>query len=164
VTKIIGDAQVELSRAKRWARAAYATPVFISLADIYWTYAPERAVRPEVAYAQAAHETGYGRFGGVLSPAWRNPCGLKTRTAFGDKPEDHQKFPTWTVGVIAHLDHLALYAGVIGYPLMDTPDPRHSVFILGKSETVEGLGGTWAPSETYGDSIVRKLLAMQRTA
>src|SRR5690606_32028850 len=126
---------------------------------LYWELAPQRGgVDPAVAYAQAAKETGFGRFGGAVRPDYHNPCGLKTRTASGDRPEDHQRFPDWRTGVTAHLDHLALYAGAPGYPRADTPDPRHFAWIKGEAATVEALGGAWAPSADYGRSIVRYYL------
>jgi hypothetical protein len=113
-------------------------------------------VRPELAYAQAAKETNFGRFTGVLDASFRNPCGLK-RTAGGGNhdPGAHRRFRTWKQGVTAHLDHLALYAGASGYPKRGTPDPRHFAFLHGKAPTVQALGGAWAPSRTYGREIVR---------
>jgi len=48
-----------------------------------------------------------------------------------------------------------LYAGKKGYPKQSTLDPRHFSNLLGTAETVEQLGGKWAPSATYGEDIVR---------
>jgi len=160
---ILGPSKLTPEAAAAWAVSRGATDLFASLASLYWAYAPERGVRPEVAYAQSAKETGFGNFGGVITPQYRNPCGLKT-TDGGENsdPDAHQKFPTWEVGVIAHLDHLALYAGAIGYPLGGTPDPRHFPSLFGKAPTVEELSGNWA-GEGYGeslrDSYVKPLLA-----
>jgi hypothetical protein len=151
--EILGPADVTVDRAKTWARARNAAPAFVTLADLYWLEAPATGVRPEVAYAQAAKETNWGRFGGVLDPSFRNVAGIKTRGASGDRPEDHARFPTWKAGVRAHLDHLALYAGAPGYPRSKTPDPRHFPFLHGTARTVERLGGKWAPSESYGREV-----------
>jgi N-acetylmuramoyl-L-alanine amidase len=136
---------------------------FISLAGHYWDLAKDHGgVRPEVAFAQAAKETGFGLFGGVVDASFHNPCGMKT-TAGGSNsdPNAHQRFASWTEGVTAHIDHLALYAGADGYPRAAgaTPDPRHFPFLAGKANSVEALGGKWAPSEDYGRSIVADYLA-----
>ena len=80
----------------------------------------------------------------------------------------HKKFDNWDQGVIAHLDHLALYAGASGYPKNiyqdkwigsnlnnnETYDPRHFNYLHGKCKTVNSLGGNWAPSPTYGVEIL----------
>lgn len=160
---ILGKTIYAVEKAERWARANNATPMFVSLASYYWRYAPERGVVPEIAYAQAAKETGFGNFGGVIDESFCNPCGLKIAAGGDNKdPKAHQRFPNWHVGVIAHLDHLALYAGALGYPYVDTPDPRHFPSILGTAKTVEALGGKWAPSKTYGNEIVTFVKALRK--
>jgi N-acetylmuramoyl-L-alanine amidase len=112
-----------------------------------------------VAYAQSAKETGYGNFGGVIDPSFRNPCGLKTTAGGSDSdPDAHQRFTTWRQGITACIDHLALYAGAPGYPRPSTPDPRHFPSIRGTARTVERLGAAWAPAPDYGLSIVRDYL------
>jgi N-acetylmuramoyl-L-alanine amidase len=81
------------------------------------------------------------------------------------------QFPTDEVGIQAHLDHLALYAGAVGYPQIyapsvnaarSTPDPRHFSSVFGTAPEVEDLGGKWAPSSDYGTvvaTLVNELLA-----
>ena len=152
---IISDTKVTSAQAKSWAKSKGATETFISLADLYFEYAEECGeVNPGIAYVQAAKETGYGKFGGVLDESYHNPCGMKTSSGGGDyDPNAHQRFNSWDEGVQAHLDHLALYAGADGYPKSDTYDPRHFVTIKGKAPTVNSLGGKWAPSTTYGQEI-----------
>jgi hypothetical protein len=72
---------------------------------------------------------------------------------------------------MAHSDHLALYAGAPNMPKYspdcashsnegykhngETKDPRHFTYLLGKCPTVESLGGNWAPSADYGNSVVQ---------
>lgn len=160
-TSILGQAQATVEQAQAWARTRGASQWFIDLAPIYWRLAPARGgVRPEVAYAQAAKETRFGLFGGVIpGPQYHNPCGLKTSGGgSNDDPAAHMQFPNDETGVTAHLDHLALYAGAPGYPREGTPDPRHFPSITGAAPTVEQLGGHWAPSADYGASIVRDYL------
>ncbi|WP_366777409.1 N-acetylmuramoyl-L-alanine amidase [uncultured Clostridium sp.] len=154
--KIISTTNITVAEAKAWAKERGATNTFISLADLYWKYAASRGnVNPAVAYVQAAKETGYGKFGGVINESYHNPCGLKTTQGGSDTdPNAHMKFNSWDEGVQAHLDHLALYAGASGYPRSDTYDPRHFSSIKGKATTVVSLGGNWAPSSTYGSDIL----------
>ena len=154
-TRILGAPQASVQRAQAWARANGATPTFVRLARLYWRLAPPRGVRPEVAYAQSAKETAFGRFGGVLDASFHNPSGLKKTNGGGNyDPHAHRRFATWRQGVIAHLDHLALYAGARGYPKRATPDPRHFSFLRGRARTVQALGGAWAPSASYGEQVL----------
>lgn len=153
--KIISETEVTAKQAEQWAKSKGATDTFIGLAKLYWKYAPEHGdVNPAIAYAQAAKETKYGNFGGVLDESYKNPCGMKTIIGGADNdPNAHQRFNTWDEAVQAHLDHLALYAGANGYPKSNTYDPRHFITIKGKAITVDALGGKWAPSLTYGEEI-----------
>jgi N-acetylmuramoyl-L-alanine amidase len=160
-TRILGPPHSSDARAQAWAAGEGATPAFVRLARLYWRLAPPRHIRPELAYAQAAKETNFGRFRGVLDASFHNPCGLK-RTAGGGNNDRraHRRFRTWRQGVTAHLDHLALYAGAPGYPKRRTPDPRHFRFLHGSARTVQALGGAWAPSRSYGREIVRMARAI----
>ncbi|HET7573373.1 MAG TPA: glucosaminidase domain-containing protein [Gaiellaceae bacterium] len=167
-TPILGLAAVPPEQAALWARLNGATRTFVSLAPLYWRVAEEVGVRPEVAYAQAAKETNFGRFTGVLNASFHNPCGLK-RTAGGSNrsPAAHMRFRTWRQGVTAHVDHLALYAGAPGYPRAGSPDPRAFARLFGSARTVQKLGGKWAPSRGYGTSLahfVRTLLELRRVS
>ena len=160
-TPIAGPAQATVTQAQEWARAKGAAAGFIAVALLYWQEAPKCGIDPAVAYAQSAKETGFGRFGGVIpGPEWHNWCGMKTSTGGSNSdPKAHMKFSDDRTGVIAHIDHLALYAGVPGYPKADTPDPRHFPSIMGTAKTVEALGGKWAGASDYGTSIVKSYLA-----
>ncbi len=153
--KIISETKVTAKQAEQWAKSKGATDTFVGLAELYWKYAEEHGnVNPGIAYVQAAKETGYGNFGGVIDESYHNPCGLKTSVGGSDTdPNAHQRFNTWDDGVQAHLDHLALYAGADGYPRSNTYDPRHFVTIKGTVVTVNALGGKWAPSLTYGQEV-----------
>ena len=163
--KIISSTSITVEQAKAWATEKGATSTFISLADLYWKYAPfNGSVNPGVAYVQAAKETGYGKFGGVIDESYHNPCGLKTKEGGSDTdPNAHKRFNNWDEGVQAHLDHLALYAGASGYPRTDTYDPRHFSFVLGKAPTVVALGGNWAPSSTYGSEVLSMYRQLEST-
>jgi glucan-binding YG repeat protein len=153
--KIISDTKVTAKQAGDWAKSKGATQTFINLADLYFKYAPDHGdVNPAIAYVQAAKETGYGNFGGVLDESYHNPCGLKIAAGGGDTDKNaHKKFDNWDQGVQAHLDHLALYAGASGYPRDNTYDERQFTTIKGTATTVNSLGTKWAPSTTYGQDV-----------
>lgn len=152
---IISSTKVTAKQAKNWAKSKGATDTFANLAELYWKYSDKCGdVNPAIAYVQAAKETGYGRFGGVLDESYHNPCGLKTSAGGGDYDKNaHQKFNSWDEGIQAHMDHLALYAGAKGYPKDNTYDPRHFVTIKGKATTTNELSTRWAPSSTYGEEV-----------
>lgn len=153
--KIMGSTHITCQQAEQWAAARGATKEFISLAKIYWELAPSMGVNPWIAYCQAAKETGYGHFRGIIDRTFMNPCGLKKTDKKGDLPEDHHRFDSWRHGVSAHLDHLALYAGASGYPKEDTKDPRHFDWIRGRATTVLALGGNWGASKEYGIELLK---------
>ena len=168
---ILSSDSTTVAQAESWARSKGATEEFIRLASLYQKYASSRGgVNWVVAYVQAAKETGYGKFGGVLDASYHNPCGLKESSGGSDTdPNAHKRFDNWDQGVIAHLDHLALYAGSVGYPKTNyvsswnngnldstsTYDSRHFKYLAGTVTTVNALGGKWAPSKTYGLEIFR---------
>lgn len=152
---IISESQVTAKQAENWAKSKGATETFIELADLYFNYYQEHGnVNPAIAYVQAAKETGYGKFGGVLDESYNNPCGLKIAAGGLDTDKDaHKRFSNWGEGVQAHLDHLALYAGASGYPRNNSYDERQFKTIKATAFTVNSLGGKWAPSSTYGEEV-----------
>jgi hypothetical protein len=127
--------------------------------------AGDRGVRADLVYGQSAKETNFGRFTGVVPFFHHNPCGLKvTEGGSNNDPDAHAVFPNWTTGVTACVDHLALYAGAATYPRASSPDPRHFPYLWGSAPTAEALGTRWAPSATYGTSLVQDyLVPMLRT-
>lgn len=163
-TKIATKNTATVLQMQNWARQKKATQQFIKLAPIFYKIGLDVKVNPVIAYAQAAKETGYGKFGGVLDASYHNTCGLKTTQGGGDRdPNAHQRFATWDLGIQAHIDHLALYAGVAGYPKHTSPDPRHFPYLFGKAVTVEELGGKWAPSASYGTEVLKLAREIERT-
>ena len=174
---IISNVDISVESVEAWAKSKNATETFVSLASIYKKYGQARGgVNWVLAYVQAAKETGYGRFGGVLDESFHNPCGLKVPSGGDDyDPNAHKRFDNWEQGIIAHLDHLALYAGAKGYPktvyveswkaeslsINETYDPRHIGWfgttsgILGKATNAIDLGNKWAPSSSYGVDLFR---------
>ncbi|MDH7478694.1 MAG: N-acetylmuramoyl-L-alanine amidase [Syntrophomonadaceae bacterium] len=156
-TPIVGPPQAKAEQAAAWARSRGATEEFVSLAPVYWVIGQQVGIRPEVAYAQAAKETAFGRFGGVIDASFHNWCGLKTREGGASSdPNAHQRFADNNQGVLAHIQHLAAYAGadIVG----EIVDPRFYLVKKGSAGTVEELGGKWAPNPDYGKSIVEQYL------
>lgn len=153
--KIISKTEVTAKQAKEWAKSKGATSEFSDLAELYFKYSSDCGdVNPALAFVQAAKETGYGKFGGVLDASYHNPCGLKIEAGGDDSDSNaHVKFDSWKEGVQAHMDHLALYAGASGYPKSDSYDQRQFKTIKGTAKTVGDLGGKWAPSTSYGTEV-----------
>ncbi|MDD6213794.1 MAG: S-layer homology domain-containing protein [Firmicutes bacterium] len=158
-TPICGAAQISVGQAKAWAKKSGAAERFIDIADIYWKYGEITGIRPEILYAQAAKETGYGKYGGNVLPEQNNWAGIKVKGATGDRTEDHETFETPDDGVRAHFNHMSAY---IGLEPVGTPHGRYySVKTLkwaGSVKTVEELGGKWCPDLYYGYSILHNYL------
>lgn len=153
--KIVNSPTTTINQMKQWAKNRNADAEFINQAETFYNVAVRKGCDPAVVYAQSAKETAFFKFGGVIDKTYHNTCGLKTSSGGGNyDPNAHMRFKTWTDGISAHIDHLLLYAGAEGYPSKNTLDPRHFEWILGKSPIVEKLSGNWAPSDTYGKSIV----------
>jgi len=161
---ILGASQIDLSRARRWAESHNAHERFLMVLITYFrskTY----GVRTELAVAQSAKETGYGHFGGVVQPDFHNWCGLKTSQGGANSdPNAHARFPSDEIGVLAHYQHLALYAGVV-VPTTEIVDPRHRPDLRGAAPTVIDLSQRWA-GVGYGESLetsyLLPLLAMPK--
>ena len=161
---ILSEPSATISQMKEWAKNKKAADWFIEQADNYYAVSKACGVNPIVTYCQSAKETGYGKFGGVLDASYFNPCGMKISAGGGcDDPNAHKRFSNWNEGIQAQVDHLALYAGAKGYPIKDSPDPRHFPYLLGVAKTVESLGGRWAPSKTYGEDIVKMMKELEMT-
>jgi len=160
-TPILGEPQATIAQAQEWARQRRAHQRFIDIAPAYWELGIASGIRPEVAYAQSAKETAFGRYGGVVSPEMNNWAGIKTRQ--GGANEDinaHETFATPRDGVRAHFNHLAAYTGQ--EPIGEPHGRYHTVMTLswaGTVKTVEELGGKWAPNPDYGNSIIRDFLS-----
>ncbi len=165
MTNIEGKSTVTLEQAKTWAVSKDAHERFINIADIYWKYGEEMNIRPEVLYAQAAKETNYGKYTGNVVPEQNNWAGIKTKSASGDKTEDHESFATADDGVRAHFNHMAAY---LGASTSGQTHDRYEVVMTaawaGSIKYVEELGGHWAPALSYGYDIVEKyLMPMEST-
>ena len=158
-TPMIGAAQVSVEQAKKWAESKNASESFINIADVYWQYGELTGIRPEILYAQAAKETGFGRYGGNVLPEQNNWAGIKTAGATGDTTYDHETFATPEDGVRGHFNHIGAYVGIA--PIGE-PHGRYNSIVnmpwAGTVKTLEELGGKWCPDLYYGYSILHNLL------
>ncbi len=141
-----------------------------ALAKHYVIYGKRFGIRADMAWAQMIHETGYGQYGGVVSPEQNNMAGIG---ATGPGVPGHS-FASAELGVIAQYVHLAWYVYPQHFadpycvkveqpadgPIATPGDPRHFVQSDGKPHkgnvrTVYELSGKWAPGAEYGTAIQR---------
>ncbi len=152
---IKGAPEVDVETAKKWAKTKGAHQRYLDVAEYYWKYGEMMGIRPEVLYAQAGKETGYGNYGGRVLPEMNNWAGIKKYGATGDETEDHETFATPEDGVRGHFNHMSAYVGV--EPVGETHGRYKSVKSLlwaGTVTDVYQLGGTWCPDKAYGAQII----------
>jgi hypothetical protein len=173
---IVGQSSVAMQSAVDLAISRGAPrPLATVIAPIYWELAPRLQIRPEVAFAQAMIETAdftFPRCGTTVCADFCNPCGMRTKNlkaGEAETPNNHQRFPSWRMGIQAHLDHLALYVGRPSYPKPagQTPDPRHFPNLFGKVTSLVNLGDWWVTGGAstrpqYGDAIRQRIALMQQ--
>lgn len=170
--KILSKPRATFEQCEAWLESKpTAHPLAKAMLPLLWDGAIANGIDPCILIAQAMKETGYFNFKGVIRPNFCNTCGLKVTKGGGDQePNAHKRFEYWEDGIMAHSDHLALYAGGSNQPKYSpecgshtnenckgngtTLDPRHFTYLHGKCPNVEDLGGNWAPSKTYGTDIV----------
>lgn len=155
---------------------------FEDLAYLYLDIGAEYGIRGDLAFAQAAKETGYWTFSGQVQPDQNNYCGLSaTGVALtGDEPlngadprqvvfepgRHGATFASPKAGVEAHIQHLYAYATKDPLPPGKVLlSPRFVYVSRGIAPTWHGLNARWAvPGPTYGQSIIQDywLKALQR--
>jgi hypothetical protein len=122
------------------------------LALFYTEEAAIEGVNHDVAFAQMCLETGFLRFGGLVTLEMNNFCGLGA-TGPGQPGE---YFPSPRLGVRAHIQHLKAYA--TEEPLRQAlVDPRYRWVRYGSAPTLAGLSGAWAADKEY-DLKIRQIL------
>ena len=126
----------DLERAKR-------------LAELYVEECKIEGVNSDLAFVQMCHETGFLRFGNLVTPDMNNFCGLGSLS----KSNPGVRFETERQGVRAHVQHLQAY-GSKNKLKQALIDPRYKyVTPRGKSPTLAGLTGTWAVDPNYDKKI-----------
>ena len=166
-TPILGTPVATVSQARTWAAegaarsgAHYYPSTIGELVDVYYRLGAEEGVRPDAALAQSAKETGFWSYAGAVRSEQWNLAGIGA-TGGGVPGES---WPTLADGVRGHIRRLRIYATPVGrvraegiYDLTVLKRPLPETY-WGCSPTVEGLGGRWAPSPAYGQSIVMTYL------
>lgn len=128
------------------------------LVSLYYEEGRQEGIRPDAAFAQALHETGFFRYGGDVVPMQNNYCGLGT-TGGGVKGA---WFESARLGVRAQIQHLLAYT-TTREPKYEIVDPRYELVKysdrFGKAEVWTDLNGKWAvPGRQYGERILRLLV------
>ena len=119
-----------------------------NLAFLYAEEAAIEGVNHDTAFAQMCLETGFLRYGGLVTPDMNNFCGLG---ATGPGVPGN-RFPDPRTGVRAHIQHLKAYA--TDAPLkQELVDPRYHYVRYGSSPAIKGLAGTWAADLLYAEKI-----------
>ena len=131
------------------------------LVDLYLLIGKEYGVRGDIAFCQAAKETGWWKYGGLVKPYQNNYCGLGATGTAATGQEDllgadptrvryeegvHGAiFADPATGVEAHIQHLYAYACkdplLAGKVLVD---PRFVKVTRGIAPRWVDLGGRWA--------------------
>ena len=119
-----------------------------NLALYYVEEAAIEGVNHDVAFAQMSLETGFLRFGNLVTADQNNFAGLgATGPGFPGL-----RFPEPRIGVRAQIQHLIAYATDV--PLnQELVNPRFFLVRRGSSPTIGGLAGTWAEDPFYAEKI-----------
>lgn len=116
-------------------------------ATMYIEEAYQEGINSDCAFVQMCLETGFLRFGNLVTPEMHNYCGL------GSIDENHKglSYATEREGIRAHIQHLHAYATTSDKKLKnECIDPRYKyVNPRGKAPTIKGLAGTWAADREY---------------
>lgn len=127
----------------------------LEFAKIYIEEAGEEGINSDVAFVQMCHETGFLRFGNLVTADMHNYCGL------GAINEEQRGlwYETEQEGIRAHIQHLHAYGTTADKKLKnECIDPRYRyVNPRGKAPTIEALSGTWAADRSYAEKLERHL-------
>ncbi len=129
-----------------------------TVAEIYIQESSEEGVNWDVAFVQMCLETGFLRFGGLVTRDMNNFCGLGAISA----EQPGCRFPDERTGIRAHVQHLKAYAST--EPLEgELVDPRFRyVNPRGRAQDIYHLAGTWASDSEYGVKLAELLERLYR--
>lgn len=166
-TAIIGKAQATASQMAAFCLSKNASPQLPSctveeLARMFIEEGETEGVRGDVAFAQSLHETGYFKYGGIVTPEMNNFAGIGALN--GNATGQAASFPDPRTGVRAQIQHLKAYASTEALANACV-DPRFSLVARGVAPYVEWLGAAdnpqgrgWAvPGAGYGANVVKLL-------
>lgn len=117
----------------------------------------DEGINSDVAFAQMCLETGFLRFGNLVTADMHNYCGLGSI----GPGQPGERFDSEQMGVRAHVQHLNAYGDTddLVHPLIDRR--YRYVSPRGKARTVQDLAGTWAADKEYGAKLERLLAQME---
>lgn len=166
-TAIMGKAQATASQMAAFCLSKNASPQLPSctveeLARMFIEEGETEGVRGDVAFAQSLHETGYFKYGGIVTPEMNNFAGIGALN--GNATGQAASFPDPRTGVRAQIQHLKAYASTEALTNACV-DPRFSLVARGVAPYVEWLGAAdnpqgrgWAvPGAGYGANVVKLL-------
>lgn len=156
---IMGDAVATSEELRALLKAN--NPSAPDLVDLYLEIGKIYGVRGDIAFCQAAKETGWWKFGGLALPEQNNYCGLSVTGRVAAADEDLKGanplkvhfeegkhgafFDCPASGVEAHIQHLYAYAATSSLPDgRDLLDPRFALIKSGIANRWIDLGGKWA--------------------
>ena len=162
---IQGSAIATEEQAWRWLSANDAHEQTYSWIDLAWAWGEAVGIRPDLMLAQEMFETGWGYFGGIVTPEHHNVAGIKVGDLnAGDLPEDFERFASWSEGIRAHANHLAAYSGAApvlgpnGEPLHDRYYVVMSLPWADAVHTIDGLSGKWSTRSDYAQVLQESFL------
>ncbi len=147
------------------------------LPELYLRIAADYGIRGDVAFCQAAKETGWWKYGGLVQAYQNNYCGLGATGSPAVGNEDLRGadasrvcfkqgvhgaiYNTCADGVEAHIQHLYAYTSKLPLPAGKTLlDPRFTLVSRGIATSWSDLDGRWAvPGVGYGQSILNDYYA-----
>lgn len=131
----------------------------LALAKLYVEEGAIEGINSDAAFAQMCLETGFQRYGNLVTPDMNNFCGLGAM----DAEHPGERFETPQLGVRAHIQHLQAYATTADVSLkQELVDPRYSWVHKAKTaNTVQELTGQWATDPDYGEKLDRLLSELE---
>jgi len=130
------------------------------LANYYVQEGAAEGINSDCAFVQMCLETGFLKFGNLVTPEMHNYCGL------GSMDADHpgEVFATEQLGVRAHIQHLHAYATTEAITLNNECIDRRYKYVKprGKAPTIYLLAGSWAMDKSYGNKLDALLIRLEQ--
>lgn len=129
------------------------------MAELYISESKTENINSDVAFVQMCLETGFLKFGNLVTPEMNNFCGLGAIS-----PEQPgEVFPDVQTGIRAHVQHLQAYATSADVSLNNAlVDPRYNwVHKTKNAKTIFDLAGNWAADKEYGNKLENLLSELE---
>ena len=162
---IAGQSTIPQPKLRAYAVSQGAHQRYLDALPLWYLLGDRYGIAGDNAAIQAAKETAYGNYGGVVPAGYHNWCGLKTRTGGSNTdPAAHAQFSSDSIGIEAQFQHLAAYAGIALPPGAVLVDPRYVLINKGIALTYAQLGTHWAPAANYGTQIESMIQSARKYA